>query len=610
MDKNLTNIKPLLIDEDDRLKILNFLRTNLGGIDGKCFFRRIEHVVSKSDPLLIQKFSTPEKSKRLDNLSGLSHPEIFRYIEINYRSFHCITSPRDIRSSYEPVEVVEKEIFLHSDRYNQIDMSSDYTFTFSKDHKHHIPTTPCSGDLAFIFISNKEIENFIKCSQNIPERSTKGTGDSSGVSQSKKESKNKKCLPRATYWCVASDQFLRAWTAIMFDWHETFDKFLGSAINETFVEIKDCPNSSSGQTPASVAITQKYRNDILKDKLFCGNKLMTNSWLKYKLSLKFNNIEFTEEESEKRFWISRSEFVSKRWVDVYCALVLIARYGELPCPVNVPNNNDDKPKRYFWHLPEELISMLFSRALIGRNITSELVINHNVWAKMTKAKDVMLTKSVKGKAKLGFLDEIPKCRYDTIDSKNLAENKLPLRKKNSIFEKKINVNDFPILQPTNKQVFPQNTSQSNKAAENWVEVVKTSRTDEEPPTINSQSESSVQSEQITSIEVGQQFRCEEAITLSQSEYPKIGPKVQKRRSVESSKLMEVSTISDVKELFYCENVPVTTIKIKEINLQNEDGKVIQSNDVASIKLEVTIDVPKGKSSWSKQILENVGGDDW
>jgi hypothetical protein len=445
--------KPLLIDEDIRLKILGFLRDKFsGGKDGKCFFRRIETVIPKSEPVQIVKFSSPDTFEHLKSIKNLTFQEIDRYVEITYRSFICITNPRPVRYEQDPDELEDKEVFLHSNNYNQLDMSYDYTFDFPNGRENNsakdklgFPVTPCVGDLAFIYISNSELSKFCSLKDGgeaeLNHDKPKQEKSDKLVKETPKTKndvgKKKKIFPKATYWCVASDQFLRAWTAIMFDWHETFDKLVGNAMNIQTIKIVDskeagtfneseifarkfigennfvADGTSSKESCVNEVVTVvKNKNTVLREKLFVGNKLMTNSWLKRKLALKFNNLDFPENEKKERFWYMRSEYISKRWVDTYCALVLIARYGELPCPVNVPNNNDNEPKRHFWHLPEEFISMIFSRSLGGKNVTQDLIINHDLWMKNTRAKQNLLSKPFKGKVKLGFLDEIAKCRID------------------------------------------------------------------------------------------------------------------------------------------------------------------------------------------------------
>ncbi len=672
--KLLKGIRPLQISDETRLIVLNFLRMNLAGIGGKCFFRRIEYVKGKDDPLKIIKHLSPDKSIPLDTFKGVSYQEIARHVEVTYRSFHCITTASDMRITCEPNEVIGKEIFLHSDRYNQLDMSCDYTFSFGDDFKLQQPTTPCIGDLAFIFIDDKDLASYKKNSLKVD-----------GV-----QSKNR-ALPKATHWFIASEQFLRAWTAILFDWHETFDKIMGSAFTiKVGVE----------------GVTQTDRNLALRNRLFMGNKLMTNSWLKRKLSLKFNNIEFTEKESEERYWFLRTEYVSKRWIDVYCALVLIARYGELPCPTNVPNNNDNEPKRYFWHLPEEFVSMLLSRSL--NSVTTNLIINHELWCNVTKAKSNLLSKNIKNKVKLGFLDEIAKCRADLILPNTLGSQVKAIRSTGKGLKgtKSINENDFPIFESnqdhnkissksvkSEESIISSKNSISNgeipekkssgKYSSEWVKVAKSnilissedfleeipggksegfssevstskalstcssplkvtnllnktseiqkeSRSDDEvykikkpkalsddiKKKVNKRDQNSPYKKRRVSPVLEQNIATEVELDC----YPKVGPKI--GTTEKSSSIVLSNTCSNtVTELFY---KPEKTFILsgKQLKVQPtlsvDTGlaKVVTedlSENLSSIKLEFTIDIPHktgDKVSWSQKILDNKDENDW
>lgn len=131
----------------------------------------------------------------------------------------------------------------------------------------------------------------------------------------------------AKWWFTASEQFLHAWTLIMYANHPSFD-----------------------------------RKDLYK-RSFTGNRLQTNSFLKYTLSHKDNGAVPDEAELSSRYFRLRTEYVSKKWVHVYCALVLIVRFGELPHAGNIPNNIGGL-KMMKWDLPYD-----FVRNLLGMHST-------------------------------------------------------------------------------------------------------------------------------------------------------------------------------------------------------------------------------------------------
>jgi hypothetical protein len=95
---------------------------------------------------------------------------------------------------------------------------------------------------------------------------------------------------------------------------------------------------------------------------------MSNSYLKYKLAInEGENREITLDESRERYWHLRTEDASKKWVDVYCALVLMARYGEIPCSLNLPDYkgieaiSKKELHRVSWCLPKKYISSLLNK---------------------------------------------------------------------------------------------------------------------------------------------------------------------------------------------------------------------------------------------------------
>jgi len=370
----MSNIIPALkIQSDSCKEIREFLKNKLsGGEDGKVAFRRVSRVLAK-DPVSIKKIISPnEKPESLRSLKGVSKAEMERHIQADYRSFFGFTYGRAIRD--EPEEIVDKELFFHSENYSQVDATIDFTFGFSKDRRLCTPIAPVVGDLIFVFLSNKTL---------------------SSISDSDKKN------TRVDAWFVVSDQFLRAWTAIMYDWHETFDRIIA---NDTPEEEKEF---------------------ALREKLFSGNRLMTNAWLKHKLALGATGEVMSPEESASRYWHLRTEYASKRWVDCWAAMVLIGRYGELPCPVNVPNNRNEGPQRVSWDLPREFVSVLLTRGTVESSICESTTENYNLWSVYCRSR--FFYSSNRGlKTRLGFLDEIANVRADRLEErKNVVEVQKP-----------------------------------------------------------------------------------------------------------------------------------------------------------------------------------------
>lgn len=306
------------ISATTRIAVRNVLRDKLlGGSDGVCFFRRFSGLTSTFEPTKITKLTSPSKAEQvLTSLNGVSSNEFDRYVKTTYKEFYGLTTTQVIRD--EPDFLRGASVFVHSDKYAQL---SEKTWSLENCSEAVTPNAASSngaGDLLFIYMSKANLNGWVYGGRRIGE------------------------LPTADKWCIVSEQFLRAWTAIMFDWHESF---------------KSLVPKSNGDV---------QREKQLKSKLFSGNRLMTNTWLKTKLSYEDNKQSFTAEKSEEMYWRLRTEKISQEFVDVYAAIVLIARYGELPTSSNVPANAQPTTncslvtnlKRKNWSLPCNFVENL------------------------------------------------------------------------------------------------------------------------------------------------------------------------------------------------------------------------------------------------------------
>ncbi len=120
-------------------------------------------------------------------------------------------------------------------------------------------------------------------------------------------------------WFVCSEQFYRCYTLIMFKNHESFK------------------NAHKRPNPGQYWMS--------------GNRLMTNSYLKWLLSLGEHNLPYDPEESKRKYWHLRTEPMSVNWVHMYCAMVYLVRYKEFPSAANVPINKGGLTYSQ-WHLPK------------------------------------------------------------------------------------------------------------------------------------------------------------------------------------------------------------------------------------------------------------------
>lgn len=313
-----------IISIDTQTEISNFLRNKLsGGEQGRIFFRRFSKLNNKNAPTCVLKHIQPyggAEEQPVDELSLISDADRQRFISVHYDYFFGFTEQRSIRE--EPEAVKGKPIYLHSENYSELDIENcEFNFVSKPS------VTPLKNDLILIYMTNKTLQ----------------------------DARGKKTSPKADDWCIISEQFFRAWTVIMYDWHESFDKMfsLKTSIN---------------------------REDSLKEKLFCNNKLMTNTWLKHKIAKEMLGLDFTHEESTQRYWHLRTESASRNWVDIYCALVLLARYGEVPCINNIPNTRgENEQKRTQWNLPENFVGKLLCNSVNVYKPTNKSISNINGW---------------------------------------------------------------------------------------------------------------------------------------------------------------------------------------------------------------------------------------
>jgi len=183
--------------------------------------------------------------------------------------------------------------------------------------------------------------------------------------------------------------------------------------------------------------------------MFTGNFLQTNSWLKHKLQLQDNKLTMSEEESLELYWHLRSEYASKKWVDVYTAMVLIVRYGEFPSVSNVPGNSDcednlfrKRLSRFRWSLPTDFVDRFLTAANIDAKKYSFKVVedspqtNHNGF----RNEDVcrILQEAVDKHVEKGTWASIVRAQP------TIEHVKAPIEENNIVYEKQPVHKEFPI----------------------------------------------------------------------------------------------------------------------------------------------------------------------
>jgi hypothetical protein len=290
----------------DRSVIRKFLQLKLSGkyFDGVFIFRRVMSVTyPKNVSPIYTKYTLPNEEPKTVFPSSFNRKELEKSIQIDCETFCGIACSRPIRD--EPHNIYGKEIAFETSTFRNFDITG-LTFSFERVK----PVTPIEGDLICIFLPRKACE--------------RSYGDNRNYER-----------PIADSWFIVSDQYLRAYTAIMYDVHDALTSLI--------------PKTTS----------RDQKEEKLKEKLFSGNRLMTNTWLKTKLAYEHNGSVFPRDASIEAYWHLRCDNASKYWVDVLATLVLISRYGELPCSSNVPNTKDGGFQRKSWNLPESFERNLF-----------------------------------------------------------------------------------------------------------------------------------------------------------------------------------------------------------------------------------------------------------
>lgn len=255
-------------------------------------FRRVGPVITKDTDLISVNYFGPEGQKQLDPATykrdDYSSKEYEQNIEENYSKFFFFTTQARVRDNDQhPGE----QIFCASNYYSQLDFTDSGDLEFSKKrYMRTITAPPRPGDLVCL----------------IPTRSTKG----------------RKNL-QARFWFTCSEQFLRAWTLIMYFDHDSFE--------------------AHGEEPR------------MREMYFSGNRLTTNNYKKWEMACKQAKMDLDLEEANKRYFHLRTEHISRRFLHVYAALVLMTRYKELPCKHNVPVVHVG-PTVEKWNLPRDFVS--------------------------------------------------------------------------------------------------------------------------------------------------------------------------------------------------------------------------------------------------------------
>jgi len=248
-------------------------------------FRRVKRIHFSEDFNVIH-FSPSGKRKSYGKNLPSDKEQMHKEWQVRCQEYYGTTLDVPVRDDVDPC--IGQEILFSSKNYAELDITKNCSLDF--DFKPKSVYAPQENDLLCGIVSE--------------------TG-----------------RPTFEVWFNCSDQFLRAWTMLMHDEHESF----------------------------------KYREPRLKKYMFSGNRLCTHSFLKWKMAHQQNRLDLPPKEISKRFYHLRTEFVSRQWVHVYAALVLMVRYGELPCTYNIPNNANNDPKLIRWNLPSGFVTHILKK---------------------------------------------------------------------------------------------------------------------------------------------------------------------------------------------------------------------------------------------------------
>lgn len=335
----------------------------------KLKFRRVRTVFAKPEHRVETVFVAPntetgdEEYVRYgpdDKIPVFSDEEYRRNVEEQYSEFYFFTTATEVRKG----DGVKGGVYGHSSTLAVLDLT-EFVFYPCEDARTQM-MLPREGDLVCGFVSDA------------------------------KKGKTARRGPEFTKWFLCSEQFLRAWTAIMYDEHDSLTKLANKDrgtrvrrpvyITRTPEEIVAIRRQETNEIAEAAARGEKYtRGNIryvtpeelakieedeeiwasrseerLRKQLFCGNALQTNSYLKWFLSCYEDNLKSLPDEMTSRFWALRTEFASRVFVHVYAALVLMCRYGEFPCEWNIPNNIEG-PRMHSWDVPAGWLDSLVAR---------------------------------------------------------------------------------------------------------------------------------------------------------------------------------------------------------------------------------------------------------
>ena len=300
-----------ILDDDDTLRIRKYLKNIFSGFAFKGFFvfRKVERVFYENPRFT--KFTLHEEQTPLNTIYGVSKADRDRYVQVDCKSFYGETEKRPIRNEVFPIK--GRSLRFDSDTYHNLSFEEESFGELTKSEA----IAPFEGDLLCLLIK----------------------GDTPRID----------FVPslKADAWFIASDQFLKAWTSVMFDKHESLTSLIPKNYGDEY-------------------------ESLLRSKLYSGNRLASNTWLKHTLTCREHNKSMTKEESRNMYYHLRTDKCSIMYVDCWALMVLMGRYGELPNFRNVPNNKDGLQRKQ-WNIPKGAVRNLLKLSGCTVDISDDIL---------------------------------------------------------------------------------------------------------------------------------------------------------------------------------------------------------------------------------------------
>lgn len=299
------------------------LRDGIKKYIGNLIFRRVGIVNAHPHDIASVRYYTDDNSFKEISVKDYSpenftEEELENNISVEYTRFSVRTRQNIMR---ENDQFEGFGILCHSDRYSEFDIVDRASWRFDRSLNKKRLAAPKVGALVCMLV----------------DRRTK----------------------KALHWFSCSEQFLRAWTLLMYEKHNSF-----------------------------------FDKSIERTKITSGNYVITNNHKKWVVSRRQNDEEIDEEERLKRFHYLNTETHSIKYMHLYPCLALLSKYGELPTVNNIPNNNGEHEyKCLSWDLPEYFVSTLLQIFTSYRTNWSNL--EKACFEKLPKQKPVQIPKERK-----------------------------------------------------------------------------------------------------------------------------------------------------------------------------------------------------------------------